>query len=116
MARIFGTSWTRRRAELRHGVRIAAAGVLSFALAQALGLPQGYWAVFTAVLVVQGSVGGSWKAAVGRLVGTLLGAVYGAVIATLVPHNNALMTGVALAISLTPLALLAAFHPSYRVA
>jgi len=110
------TNWTRRHAELRHGVRIAAAGVLSFALAQALALPQGYWAVFTAVLVVQGSVGGSWKASIDRLMGTLLGAAYGAVIATLVPHDNALMTGVALAISLTPLALLAALNPSYRVA
>jgi uncharacterized membrane protein YccC len=116
MARISVTNWTRRRAELHHGVRITAAGVFSFALAQMLGLPQGYWAVFTAVLVVQGSVGGSWKASVDRLVGTLLGAAYGALIATLVPHNDALMTGVALAISLTPLALLAAFYPSYRVA
>ena len=110
------TNWTRRHAELRHGVRIAAAGVLSFALAQALALPQGYWAVFTAVLVVQGSVGGSWKASIDRLTGTLLGAAYGAVIATLVPHEDALMTGVALTISLTPLALLAALNPSYRVA
>jgi len=116
MARLSVTNWTRRRAELRHGLRIAAAGVLSFALAEALALPQAYWAVFTAVLVVQASVGGSWKASVDRLAGTLLGAVYGAAVATLVPHDDALMTGVALAISLTPLALLAAFKPSYRVA
>ncbi len=116
MARILVTNWTRRRAELRHGLRIAAAGVLSFALAQVLALPQGYWAVFTAVLVVQGSVGGSWKASVDRLLGTLLGAVYGAAVATLVPHNDALMMGVALTVSLTPLALLAALNPSYRVA
>jgi uncharacterized membrane protein YccC len=65
---------------------------------------------------VQGSVGGSWKASVDRLAGTILGALYGAVIATLVPHNDALMTGLALAISLAPLALLAALNPSYRVA
>jgi uncharacterized membrane protein YccC len=116
MERISVTHWMSRHAELRHGVRIAAAGVLSFALAQALALPQGYWAVFTAVLVVQGSVGGSLKASVDRLVGTLLGAAYGAVIATLVPHNDALMMGVALTISLTPLAFLSAFKPSYRVA
>src|SRR4051812_29799579 len=108
--------FSRRRAEIRHGLRIAIAGVLSFALAHALGLPQGYWAVFTAVLVVQGSVGGSWKASVDRLIGTLLGAVYGAVIATAVPHDDVLLLGAALAISLTPLALLAALYPSYRVA
>jgi len=107
---------SRRHAEMRHGLRIAAAGLLSFALANALGLPQSYWAVFTAVLVVQGSVGGSWKASIDRLLGTLLGAVYGAAIATLVPHDDPIMLGVALAVSLTPLALLAAFNPSYRVA
>lgn len=106
----------RRRAELRHGLRIAAAGLFSFALASVLALPQSYWAVFTAVLVVQGSVGSSWKASIDRLLGTLLGAVYGAAIATVVPHGNVLMLGVALAISLTPLALLAAFNASYRVA
>jgi uncharacterized membrane protein YccC len=107
---------SRRRTELRHGLRIAAAGLLSFALAHALALPQGYWAVFTSVLVVQGSVGGSWKAAVDRLAGTLLGAVYGALVAALIPHDNVVMLGIALAISLTPLAMLAAFIPSYRVA
>jgi uncharacterized membrane protein YccC len=81
-----------------------------------LNLPQGYWAVFTAVLVVQGSVGGSWKAAVDRLVGTVLGAVYGGAVATFVPHNDPVTLGVALALSLTPLALVAALKPSYRVA
>jgi uncharacterized membrane protein YccC len=110
------TILSRRPAEVRHGLRIAAAGILSYVAAELLGLPQGYWAVFTAVLVVQGSVGGSWKAAVDRLAGTLFGAIYGAAIATVVPHNDVVMLGIALAISLTPLALLAAFYPSYRVA
>jgi uncharacterized membrane protein YccC len=110
------TILSRRGAEVRHGLRIAIAGILSYVAAELLGLPQGYWAVFTAVLVVQGSVGGSWKAAVDRLAGTLFGAIYGAAIATVVPHNDVVMLGIALAISLTPLALLAAFYPSYRVA
>ena len=108
--------FSRRRAELRHGLRIATAGLASYVLGNALNLPQSYWAVFTAVLVVQGSVGGSWKASVDRLLGTLLGAAYGAAIATVVPHDNPVMVGVALAISLTPLAVLAAFNASFRVA
>jgi len=107
---------SRRQAELRHGLRIAVAGMLSYVAAEMIGLPQGYWTVFTAVLVVQGSVGGSWKASIDRLLGTLLGAFYGASIAMLVPHNDAVTLGVALAISLTPLAILAALYPSYRVA
>ena len=112
----FFTILSRRPAEVKHGLRIAIAGMLSYVAAELLTLPQGYWAVFTAVLVVQGSVGGSWKAAVDRLVGTLLGAIYGAAIAALVPHGDVLMLGFALAISLTPLALVAAFYPVYRVA
>jgi uncharacterized membrane protein YccC len=112
----FVTALSRRRAEIRHGLRIAAAGMLSYVTAEMLGLPQGYWAVFTAVLVVQGSVGGSWKAAVDRLAGTLMGAIYGVAVAAVMPHDNVVTLGVALAISLTPLALIAALYPNYRVA
>ena len=106
----------RRRAELRLGIRTTIAGLASFAAAHALGLPQGYWAVFTAVLVIQTSVGGSFKAALDRLIGTLSGAVYGAAVAILVPHTDVFMLGAALAISLLPLALLAAFYPNFRAA
>src|SRR5215831_1242423 len=110
------TTWLKRHAELRLGLRITAAGMIGYALAYALKLPQGYWTVFTAVLVVQGSVGGSLKAAVDRLIGTLWGAVYGAIIATVVPHSDVLTIGLALLISLAPLAVLAAMSPSFRVA
>src|SRR4051812_9777900 len=116
MARPDLAYWLKRRAELRLGLRITAAGVIGYFLANALQLPQGYWTVFTAVLVVQGSVGGSFKAAVDRLIGTLSGAIYGAVIATLMPHSDALTTGLALLMSLAPLAVLAALSPSFRVA
>ena len=108
--------WPRRRLEIRHGIRIAAAGLVSYVIASALSLPQGYWAVFTAILVVQGSVGGSWKAAVDRLLGTLMGAAYGAVTASIIPHGDPVALGAALAAALIPLSLLAAFNPAYRVA
>jgi uncharacterized membrane protein YccC len=110
------SSLVRRRAELRLGVRITAAGLFSFVLGEALTLPQSYWAVFTAVLVVQTSVGGSFKAALDRLIGTVSGAVYGALVATLVPHNDALTLGTALFVSLAPLAVLASLNASFRVA
>ena len=58
---------------MRFAVRVAVAGAASFALAEALGLAQGYWAVFTSVIVTQASVGGSLKATVDRLTGTLGG-------------------------------------------
>ena len=108
--------WPRRRLEIRHGIRIAAAGLASYTIASVFQLPQGYWAVFTSVLVVQGSVGGSWKAAMDRLLGTLMGAAYGAVIARVIPHSDPVALGAALAMALIPLSLLAAFNPAYRVA
>lgn len=114
--RWLGELWSRNRLEIRHGLRIAAGGLASYAAGHLLGLPQAYWAVFTAVLVVQGSIGGSWKASTDRFVGTLFGAAYGAAVATLVPHNTAFTLGVALAVSLLPLALLSAFYPAFRVA
>ena len=48
-------------AELRLSVRVTVAALLAYAVAAALELPQGYWAVFTAIVVMQASVGGSVK-------------------------------------------------------
>ena len=102
--------------ELRLTVRIIVAGVLTFVLAHLLALPQGYWAVLTSVIVMQASVGGSVKATLDRLTGTIGGGAYGAVVATLVPHTDPFALGVALAVALAPLALLAALYPSFRIA
>ncbi len=110
-------AWVRRRQpELKLGLRITVAGVVSYALAVFLSLPQGTWAVFTAVLVTQASVGGSVKATLDRLAGTLSGALYGAAVATLVPHGDPLAMSVALGLTLAPLAILAAVNPMFRVA
>ena len=104
------------RAELHLAVRVTVAGVVAYGLAQLVALPQGYWAVFTAVLVTQASVGGSLNAAFERLIGTLGGALYSAAVAVLLPHSSALTVGLALAVSLAPLAALAAIIPAFRVA
>lgn len=105
-----------RRSEVRLALRMTAAALASFAIAHLLGLPQGYWAVFTAVLIMQTSVGGSLQAIIDRLLGTLGGASYGAIVATLVPHGDPAAMGVAVAVSLAPLALLAAIDARFRVA
>ena len=106
----------RHRIELGLSLRIAAAGVASYALGTALGLAQSYWAVFTTVVVMQASVGGSMKASLDRIVGTIGGAAWGVAVAVVVPHPGAVTTGVALALTLLPLAAVAAFRPAYRVA
>ena len=51
-----------RLAELKLALRVTIAGTLAYAVTKLLDLPQGYWAVITAVVVVQASVGGSASA------------------------------------------------------
>jgi uncharacterized membrane protein YccC len=47
-----------RPAELKLALRVTIAGTLAYAVTKILDLPQGYWAVITAVVVMQASVGG----------------------------------------------------------
>lgn len=110
-------SWLgRHRIELRLGLRITVAGVLAFVFSHLLELKQGYWAVLTAVIVVQANVGGSLKAASDRLIGTLAGGAYGVVIITLIPAQDTMWRGASLILALLPLAIAAAFRPGLRVA
>src|SRR5262249_27734872 len=74
------------------------------------------WAVLTAMVVTQVSVGGSLKATIDYLLGTLGGAAYGGAIAVLVPHPDEWMLLAVLAVAVAPLALLAATNPRLRVA
>ena len=106
----------RRRGELRHAVRLTVAAVIAYFVGETLALPQAYWAVFTAVLVSQASVGGSVKAAGDWLIGTLGGGAYAALVSTLVPEGDPLTKGAALGAALLPLAFLAAVRPTFRFA
>lgn len=67
-----------RKTEIRHAIRVSAAVGAAFTLATLLRLPQGYWAVFTAVIVVQASLGATITASIERFLGTVVGAVAGA--------------------------------------
>jgi uncharacterized membrane protein YccC len=106
----------RYRLELRFGLRILAAALLTFAVAELLGLKQGYWAVLTAIIVTQASLGGSLKAIFERLLGTIGGAASGITAALIVPRTGPVMTGLALLLALAPVSLLVAFRPAYRIA
>src|SRR6266851_7223299 len=81
-----------------------------------LGTAQGYWAVVTSVIVMQASVGGSLKAGLDRMLGTVAGAIWGVSVTLAIPHHDTLTLGLTLAVALTPLALVAALKPNYRVA
>ena len=104
------------RAEITLSLRITVAGLITFALGELLGVKQVYWAVLTAVIVMQASVGGSLKATNERLVGTAAGALWGAALGAAIPHPGPLATAGLLVAALLPLAALIAWWPSYRVA
>ena len=102
---------------LRFCLRVTVAGLAAFAIARSLNLPlRGLWAVLTAIVVSQVSVGGSLRATIEYNIGTIGGAVYAAAVELLVPHSTPVSQAVALALSVAPMAAAAAISPSFRVA
>lgn len=104
------------RGELRQAARMTVAAVLALALGEALGMSRSYWAVLTALIVTQASLGGSIKATADRLVGTVSGALYGAVVAVLVPPAGPIGGVLSTALAVAPLALLAGLSAGFRIA
>jgi len=105
----------KRRAELRHALRVAVAAVVSFFLATALNLPQGYWAVITAIVVVQTSIGCTQDASRDRLVGTAAGALVGGIAAVIRPQTP-WGEGLALTACVGLLSVAASLRPSLKIA
>jgi uncharacterized membrane protein YccC len=102
---------------LRFCLRVTTSAIAAYALAQFVAIPlHGLWAVLTAVVVTQMSVGGSLKATADYIIGTVGGAIYASVIAVLVPHASPLAVAGVLALAIVPLAYAAAINPSFRVA
>jgi uncharacterized membrane protein YccC len=108
--------FSRHSVRLLLSVRIVVAALATFAIAHLLGLKQNYWAVLTAVIVMQASVGGALKAIVDRLVGSLGGAVWGVVICLAIPHRDVASLALALVLGVGPLAVATAFNPAWRIA
>ena len=69
---------------LRFCLQATVNALLAFGLAHVLAVPMhGLWAVLTAVMVIQTSVGGSLKSAADYIVGTVGGAVYAGAVGAL---------------------------------
>lgn len=67
---------------LRHAARTALAATLTALLTRLLDLEQGYWAIFSAIIVMQANFGSSLMAGWARLAGTAAGALLGALAAS----------------------------------
>ena len=105
-----------RRVQLTLSIRVTIAALVALALAQLLQIPLPLWAVMTAVIVTQMSVGRSLKATFDYLAGTLGGAIYGGAIGVLIPHSSEIALLAVLAFAVAPLAFIAAINPRFSVA
>ncbi len=105
-----------RRGQLALSIRVTIAALVSLALAQLLQLPLPLWAVLTAVIVTQMSVGQSLKATFDYFMGTIGGAIYGGAVGVLIPHSSEVALLAVLALAVAPLALIAAINPRFSVA
>jgi uncharacterized membrane protein YccC len=101
---------------LRLAARITIAAMAAYLVGAALGLPGAFWAVITALFVVQMSVGGTIGAGLDRVVGTVVGAIVGG--AALGVHHvwPAFPVGLLFFAAIAPLSLFAVKKPSYRIA
>ena len=102
--------------QLALAIRLAIAAVTAYAIARALHLLLPLWAVLTALIVTQMSVGRSLKATRDYMLGTIGGAVYGGAIAILIPHSGEGGLLALLVLAVAPLAFVGAINPSLSAA
>jgi len=107
--------WVRESASLKQGIKTGLAGTIAYAIYAGWNLPQGYWAVFAALVVTQANLGASWKAALYRSIGSTCGAVAAAL---LVPWLGRGPVGVGIVLLLlgSLFGYLTALHPAFTAA
>ncbi len=102
-------------ADARLALRATVAAFAAYLLAYWLDLPKGYWAVLSAILVVQSSLGASLAIAIDRCLGTIAGGAIGVLFA-IIAGPSFWLTLAFLVIGTFLAALLAARSPSYKLA
>ena len=104
----------RHAMQLRFCLRVTVAALSTLAIGRLLGVPMVLWAVLTAVILTQMSIGKSVKATIDYSLGTVGGAVYAGLVAVLVPHQSDAAFAAVLALAIAPVALLAGMSPKIR--
>lgn len=101
--------------KMQQSIQTMVAAVVAYLVATYFALPQGYWSVMTAILVVQASIGASLGLAFDRLLATLLGAVVAAALVAIFGHAPGVSV-ILLAVSVLALSYVATFRGSLRLA
>jgi uncharacterized membrane protein YccC len=107
--------WSRQSGPLKQGIKTGLAGTITYAIYAGWHLPQGYWAVFAALVVTQANLGASWKAALYRTIGSTCGAVAAALLIPVLGNGTA-RAGIALFLLATLFGYLTSLHPAFTAA
>jgi len=107
--------WSRQSGPLKQGIKTGLAGTITYAIYTGWHLPQGYWAVFTALVVTQVTLGASWKPALYRTIGSTSGAL-AAMLLFMMLGPGAVRVGIMLFVLATLFGSLTVLHPSFSAA
>jgi uncharacterized membrane protein YccC len=107
--------WSRESASIKQGIKTGLAGTIAYAIYAAWHLPQGYWAVFAALVVTQTNLGASWKAALYRTIGSTCGAIAAALLIPLLGQGP-IAVGVTLFILASIFGYFTALHSAFTAA
>lgn len=107
--------WARQSGPLKQGIKTGLAGIITYAIYAVWHLPQGYWAVFTALVVTQVTQGASWKPALYRTIGSTSGAL-AAMLLFMIFGSGAVRIGIILFVLGTLFGSLTVLHPSFSAA
>jgi uncharacterized membrane protein YccC len=107
--------WSRESASIKQGIKTGLAGTIAYAIYTGWNLPQGYWAVFAALVVTQTNLGASWKAALYRTIGSASGAVAAALLVPILGRGP-VGVGVMLLLLGSFFGYLTALHPAFTAA
>lgn len=104
----------RKEDSLRYGAQLAAAVIIAYVIPWALSLPEGFWAVMSALIIMRPrtgtTLGEGWNRFKGALTGTLFG-LFGVWM-----HSLGLVTSVTTLAVIAVLAFIAGLSPALRAA
>jgi uncharacterized membrane protein YccC len=107
--------WSRQSGPLKQGIKTGLAGAITYAIYAGWHLPQGYWAVVSALVVTQANLGAAWKAALYRTIGSTCGAVAAALLIPML-GNGPVGVGVVLFLLATLFGYLTSLHSAFTAA
>jgi uncharacterized membrane protein YccC len=111
------TTWLAgRRVELGLSLRVTVSALATLAVSHMLHLRIPLWAVLTAVILTQLSVGRSLRATIDYFTGTVGAAVYAGAVGALLPVTSETALLIGLGVAVAPATLLAALNPRFSAA